>query len=98
VKDIHTEFVGYNSIHGPLAVPVDEDQLNEIYLRMAVHTETKEEAAQFGRLFPPLALNGPPFVGGLANLFHVRQLLGLWSVLIPRDEIESRIETNVKEV
>lgn len=97
-NDIHTEYIGYNSIHGPLATPVDEDQLNEIYLRMAVHTDTKEEATQFGRLFPPLALNGPPFVGGLANLYHVRQLLGLWSVLIPREEIESRIQTNVQEV
>ncbi len=98
VKDIHTEYIGYNSIHGPLATPVDEEQLNEIYLRVAVHTETKEEAAQFGRLFPPLALNGPPFVGGLANMFSVRQLLGLWSVLIPREEVESKITTNVKEV
>lgn len=97
VNDIVTEFMGYNSIHGPLATPVDEENLNEIYLRVAVHTDTKEEAVQFGRLFPPLALNGPPFVGGLANLFSVRQLLGLWSVLIPREKIESRVITNVKE-
>lgn len=98
VNDIHTEYIGYNSIHGPLAAPIDEDKVNEIYLRVAVHTDTKQEASQFGRLFPPLALNGPPFVGGLANLFSVRQLLGLWSVLIPREEIENRVVVDVKGV
>ncbi|EGL83958.1 protein of unknown function DUF1446 [Caldalkalibacillus thermarum TA2.A1] len=98
VNDIHTEYIGYNSIHGPLAHPVDEEQLNEVYVRIAVHTDTKEEAVQFGRLFPPLALNGPPFVGGLANMYTVRQLLGLWSVLIPRAEVESRVQINVEEV
>lgn len=98
VEDILTEYVGYNSIHGPLARPIDEENLNEIYLRVAVRTKDKKTADRFGRLFPPLALNGPPFVGGLSGMFSVRQLLGLWSVLIPRELVEKQIEVSVMEV
>lgn len=98
VEDILTEYVGYNSIHGPLARPIDEENLNEIYLRLAVRTKDKKTADRFGRLFPPLALNGPPFVGGLSGMFSVRQLLGLWSALLPREIIESNIKVSVTEV
>ncbi len=98
VDDILTEYVGYNSIHGPLARPIDEENLNEIYLRVAVRTKDKKTADRFGRLFPPLALNGPPFVGGLSGMFSVRQLLGLWSVLLPREMIEANIHVSVMEV
>lgn len=98
VEDILTEYVGYNSIHGPLARPIDEENLNEIYLRVAVRTKDKKTADRFGRLFPPLALNGPPFVGGLSGMFSVRQLLGLWSALLPRELIEANIKVSVTEV
>lgn len=98
VDDILTEYVGYNSIHGPLARPIDEENLNEIYLRVAVRTKDKKTADRFGRLFPPLALNGPPFVGGLSGMFSVRQLLGLWSALLPREIIENNIQVSVTEV
>lgn len=98
VEDILTEYVGYNSIHGPLARPIDEENLNEIYLRVAVRTKDRKTAEQFGRLFPPLALNGPPFVGGLSGMFSVRQLLGLWSALLPREMIEKNIRVSVVEV
>lgn len=98
VEDILTEYVGYNSIHGPLARPIDEENLNEIYLRVAVRTPDKKTADRFGRLFPPLSLNGPPFVGGLSGMFSVRQLLGLWSALLPRELIEANIHVSVTEV
>lgn len=98
VEEILSEYVGYNSIHGPLARPVDEENLNEIYLRVAVRTKDRKTAERFGRLFPPLALNGPPFIGGLSGMFSVRQLLGLWSVLIPREWVEDRIKVSVEEV
>ncbi|MBE3554549.1 MAG: DUF1446 domain-containing protein, partial [Thermicanus sp.] len=98
VEEILSEYVGYNSIHGPLARPVDEENLNEIYLRVAVRTKDRKTAERFGRLFPPLALNGPPFIGGLSGMFSVRQLLGLWSILIPREWVEGQISVSVEEV
>lgn len=97
-EEILSEYVGYNSIHGPLARPIDEENLNEIYLRVAVRTKERKMADRFGRLFPPLALNGPPFIGGLSGMFSVRQLLGLWSILIPRDWVEEGVQVSVKEV
>ncbi|MEQ6378412.1 acyclic terpene utilization AtuA family protein [Bacillaceae bacterium S4-13-56] len=96
--DIHTEYLGYNALHGPLAQEVDEELINEIFLRITIRTETKSEAAKLARLFPPLALNGPPFVGMITGLSPTRELLGLWSTFIPREEIESNIQIDVKEV
>ncbi|MCF6094927.1 DUF1446 domain-containing protein [Microaerobacter geothermalis] len=97
-EDYLVEYLGYNSIHGPLATPIDEENLNEIYLRVAIRTSDRSEAQNFGRLFPPLALNGPPFIGGLHGMSSVRELSGLWSVLIPRELIECNVEVNVEEV
>jgi Acyclic terpene utilisation family protein AtuA len=96
--DIHTEYLGYNALHGPLAQEVEEDLINEIFLRITIRTETKAEAARLARLFPPLGLNGPPFVGMITGLSPTRELLGLWPTFIPREEIESTIQIEVKEV
>src|SRR5205807_4742808 len=37
------EYLGYNSIHGPLADPANVDDLNEVYLRIAVRCADKKE-------------------------------------------------------
>src|SRR5258708_38393286 len=44
------EYLGYNSIHGPLADPAQSENLNEVYLRIAVRCADKREAAKLGRL------------------------------------------------
>jgi hypothetical protein len=97
-EEIHTSYLGYDSLHGPLARPVDEEALNEVYLRVAVRTRTREEAQKLGRLFPPLALDGPPFIGGLSGMAPVRELLGLWPALVDRSLIEPFVEVDVEEV
>ncbi len=68
------EYLGYNSIHGSLADPTHGDDLNEVYLRIVVRCADKREAAKLGRLFPPLALSGPPFIGGAAWMMEPRGL------------------------
>src|SRR5260370_15322866 len=57
------EYMGYNSIHGPLADPTHAGDLNEVYLRIAVRCTDQKEAAKLGRLFPTLPLSRPPFIG-----------------------------------
>ena len=89
--------MGYNSLHGPLAHGNGED-LNEVFLRMVVRAKTKEEAARFSRLFPPLALNGPPTMSGFTGHSAPRALIGMWSALIPRELVESRVQVVVEEV
>ncbi len=90
------EYLGYNSIHGPLADPTHVDDLNEVYLRIAVRCADKKEAAKLGRLFPPLALSGPPFIGGAGGMMEPRGLLGIWPTLAPRAIIEEYVRVSVE--
>jgi hypothetical protein len=91
------EYIGYNSIHGPLANPAHANDLNEVYLRIAVRCADKKEAAKLGRLFPPLALSGPPFIGGAGGMLEPRGLLGIWPTLAPRAIIDEHVRVSVEE-
>ncbi len=97
VEETCIEYLGYNSIHGPLADPAHTADLNEVYLRIAVRCADKQEAAKLGRLFPPLALSGPPFIGGAGGMLEPRGLLGIWPTLAPRILIEEYIRVSVEE-
>ncbi|UII54194.1 DUF1446 domain-containing protein [Cytobacillus spongiae] len=95
-EEVRTDYVGYNSLHGPLS-ELPEEHINEIYLRMSVRAKDKRGAEAFRRFFPPLALNGPPSMAYIGNI-PSRQLLGMWSTLINREWVESQIQVSVKEV
>ncbi len=92
---IRTDYLGYNSLHGPLAYEPDE-KMNEIYLRMTVRSSEKKLAESFRRLFPPLALNGPPTMTYIGNI-PSRQLLGMRSALIKRETVEQYIQISIEE-
>src|SRR5947207_2776520 len=72
------EYLGYNSIHGPLADPTHINELNEVYLRIAVRCAGKKEAEKLGSLFPPLRLSSAAFSRGAGGIIEPRGLLGLW--------------------
>src|SRR5713226_9511727 len=91
------EYLGYNSIHGPLADPAHAAELNEVYVRIPVRCADKREAAKLGRLIPPLALSGPPFIGGAGGMMEPRGLLGIWPTLAPRSIIEEYVLVSVEE-
>ncbi|MGG3469721.1 acyclic terpene utilization AtuA family protein [Neobacillus pocheonensis] len=98
-EEIHTSYIGYNSLHGPLAHKVDSDLLNEIYLYFAIRTKEKTDVLRFGKLLSPLAVNGPPFGGGgLGKGGKPRQLLGMYSCLIDRDVIEKDVTVEIVTV
>lgn len=91
----HISYLGVNALHGPLAPELNAD-LNEVVLRYAIMTETKEEGL---KLTPEIAavsnLNGPAqgcFFGGRTRPSEV---FALWPTLIPRDAIT--ITTHVEE-
>jgi len=65
--EIRTEFVGYNSCHGPLAKEIDEDMINELMMRIAVRSHDYESVERFGKEIAPLILTGPPAVTGFAG-------------------------------
>ncbi len=96
-EEIVVEYIGLNSIHGPLADLTHAKDLNEVYLRIAVRCADKKEAAKLGRFFPPLALSGPPFIGGAGGMIEPRGLLGIWPTLAPRSIIEEYVRVSVEE-
>lgn len=96
--DIRIDFVGLNALHLNVA-NMDPDlieNMNEVLLRIAIRTKTKEEAYKLIPEISPLQLNGPPgasFFGGRAK---VQNVIGLWPTLIPREMV--KLKTNVIEV
>lgn len=88
-----TEVIGIDSLHGDAAPRHD---VNEVLLRVAARFATEEEAARFPRAAMPLALNGPPFIGGAAAPSGSRALLGVWPAGVPRDAIENGVQVDVR--
>lgn len=97
-EEILVEYLGYNSISGPLANPKHAEDLNEVYLRIAIRCTDKRDAEKLGRLLTPLGLSGPPFIGGVAGITPSRGLLGIWPTLAPRGVIEEYVRVSVEEV
>ncbi len=94
-EEIHTEFIGLNSLLGPLADTSRADELNEVYLRMLVRTPDRRLAEAFPRQFPWLALSGPPTASGFSGMDAPRALLGLWPTLVPRDLVEAQVKVSL---
>ncbi|ERJ80212.1 hypothetical protein HMPREF1987_02071 [Peptostreptococcaceae bacterium oral taxon 113 str. W5053] len=97
-KDIRIDFVGLNALHLKVANmnPDFVKNLNEVLLRIAIRTDTKEEAYKLVPEISPLQLNGPPgasFFGGRAK---IQSVIGLWPTLILRDML--KLQTNIIEV
>ncbi len=86
------EYVGVDSLHGDAADLRAGADANEVILRVAGRFATEAQARRFPRLATPLALNGPPFIGGGITPQPARALLGVWPALLPRAEIESAVE------
>ncbi len=86
---IHTEFVGVNATHGPLAGPPSPD-IPEVQLRVGVRGYDKGAIERFTREIAPLVLTGPPTVTGFAGgRPKVEEIVAYWPALIPKKEIES---------
>lgn len=92
-----TEYLGVDSLHGDAADHVGVDDANEVILRVAGRFSTEAKARAFPRLATPLALNGPPFIGGGGTPPPARALLGVWPTLLPRELIEDSIDVAVAE-
>ena len=85
--EMRVDYIGLNSLHLNVANMSEEHikDLNEVVMRIAIRTDTKEEAMKLVPEISPLQLNGPPgasFFGGRAK---VQEVIGLWPSLIPRD-------------
>jgi hypothetical protein len=90
-EEIYTEFFGYNACHGPAAKPPSDPP--EIQLRIGVRGQDKKTVDRFTRELIPLVLSGPPTATGFGDgRPAVREVVGYWPALVPREEIQTRVE------
>ena len=88
--EVHTEYLGVNACHGPVARPCSEPA--EVQLRIGVRGQDKRAVERFTRELIPLVLNGPPGATGFGEgKPTVREIVAYWPALIPREEIRTTV-------
>lgn len=93
VLEARYDYIGLNSIHGPLAkLPSNLDEINEIRLRVAVRTTSKENANLVRREVTHLWTHGPVGTTAVISPPPPRQVVALWPTLIPRELVSQRVE------
>jgi len=89
--EIHTELLGAGACHGPAAVPAHDPP--EVQLRIGVRGPNKNAVERFTREVIPLVLSGPPTATGYGEgKPAVHEVVAYWPALIPRHEIQPRVE------
>jgi len=87
-----TEFVGVNATHGTLAGQPSPD-VAEVQLRIGVRGNDRGAVERFTKEIAPLILTGPPGVTGFAGgRPKVEEIVAYWPALIPKSEIEAKVE------
>ncbi|HZI18764.1 MAG TPA: acyclic terpene utilization AtuA family protein [Pyrinomonadaceae bacterium] len=86
------EFVGASATHGRLAGEPPSD-IPEVQLRFGVRDADRAAVERFTKEIAPLILTGPPAVTGFAGgRPKVEEIVAYWPALIPKTEIETRVE------
>jgi len=89
-EEIRTEFVGYNSCHGPLAAA--QADVNEVLLRIGVRGADYAAVERFGKEIAPLILTGPPGVTGFAGgRPKPSEVIAYWPALIPKPAVTAAV-------
>lgn len=92
-EEIRTEFIGYNSTHGPLAKELIEDDINEIMLKVGVRSHDFKSVERFGKEIAPLILTGPPGVTGFAGgRPKPSEVVAYWPALISKIVVTPVVE------
>lgn len=90
-EEVYSEFVGFNSCHGPAAPPTEDPP--EVMLRIGARGSSKQDVDRFTRELIPLVLSGPPGATGYGEgRPAVREVIAYWPALLPSEEITPRIE------
>ena len=88
--EIHTEYLGVNACHGPVAAPAGDPA--EVQLRIGVRGQKQRAVERFTRELIPLVLNGPPGATGFGEgKPPVREIVAYWPALLPREEIRTSV-------
>lgn len=91
VKEMRMDYVGINSIHREASPPPSTTPY-EVILRVAIKTDSIEEARKLRKEIDPMAVNGPAATGKWAPIGNrVRPIVGLLSTLVPREEVSTSV-------
>ena len=89
--EFRTEYLGYNSCHGPLVTTREED-VEEVILKFAVRGKDKESFTTFGKEIAPLILTGPPSVTGFAGgRPKPSEVVAYWPALLDKSAVTPRV-------
>ena len=90
-EELRIDFLGVNAIHGAMS-PHDRPEPYEIAVRVAARTKTREEAIKVGREVDGMAVSGVGMTGKrVPHQDRTREVIGVWSSLVPRERIVPRI-------
>ncbi len=90
-EEVRIDFLGLNAIHGA-ATPEDAPEPYEVAVRVAARTRTREEAIKVGREVDGMAVSGIAHTGKrVPHQDRTREVIGVWSSLVPRERIEARV-------
>jgi len=93
-EDLRIDYIGVNMLHGE-AAPVEDKDMNEVGLRIAGRTKTRQEAEVVRREATHLWTMGP--IGASFGVpLNVRPVIALWPSLVPREAV--RVESQIMEV
>lgn len=97
-EEIRIDYVGLNALHLDVAEISKElcENMNEVILRIAVRTVSKEEAYKLVPEIAPLQLNGPPGASFFGGRSRVEEVIGLWPTLIDREALS--LQAHVIEI
>ena len=88
-QEIRMDYLGLNGVHRESS-PAHRHEPYEVILRIAIKTRERSEADKLRREVDPLAVNGASGTGKWATSSpgsRVRSVVGLSSVLVPRDRV-----------
>lgn len=93
LEELRIDYIGVNSLYKnglSGALNIEKSGFNEVRLRIAARTLSKEAAEVIGNEVEALYTNGPAGGGGARK--YVREIVSIASILIPESDIDIKVE------
>lgn len=88
-SEMRTDLIGIDSLHGPAVQGDQGGAPYELRIRVACRAASAAEAAKVGVEVATLLTNGP--AGGAADFASVREIIGILSILLPRESVRPAV-------
>jgi hypothetical protein len=88
LQELRVDYIGLNSLHGDASPPMREEPW-EVRIRFAGRTKNRRDAVKLANEVETLVGKGP--CSSSLPRTNVREVLAIYSCLIPRDAVQTRI-------